>query len=467
MRENLAKLHSFMLLIFVDYYLLLNKSIRLGNFELFKYVVYKIAPLFFALNQPNYSRHLTLYHNNLENVDKTHPGLLESHLEKGSFSARRSDYPFCREPIDKILEETVNRHAGGPGGVTFIKNSPGAITRFCLINGVKSSVVTHLYDYVGKTNKQEISSELKPHRIKHNTANYNKLLERFEEAINPFSEQLEPDSLYNIYTGKSASENTCKFLTSIEDIGTKKRVEFLDECSQDAKRFSKAIKRSKVSTFRSDVPKRKMKILGKHHNVLNQRNLFGTLLGISLKIKIDMKRVATYPMVESLPTFTTPDGKIYSTDKSKLISAIEEKVKLTSVNYNFNVEIIDGSQVLRQLKNVPVRIGDISDLVLKTVTRQPNVSEIHVIFDRYPTPPTLKDYQHTLRNNTYERYTIRDGTQVRSRAFSVELNNPNFKEALSNFFVEDWKNPTYLKYFIGRAKDGSEIRKTIFVNHQK
>lgn len=209
-----------------------------------------------------------------------------------------------------------------------------------------------------------------------------------------------------------------------------------------------------------------MKILGKEQNVLKQRNLFGTLLGITAKVKVDMKRVATFPMVEFPPAFATPDGHIQSTDKSKLISALEAKVKLDPESHTFDVEIIDGSQVLRQLKNVPTRIADISALFLKTVTRQATTSEVHVLFDRYPAPPTLKDYQHSVRHNVYERCIILDGNQVRSRAFSVELNNPNFKEALARFFVTDWINPIYAKHFIARNKDGSEIPRTIFVNHE-
>lgn len=42
---------------FIDYYLLLNTSIRTSNFEMYKIALSKIINLYFAFNQPNYARY--------------------------------------------------------------------------------------------------------------------------------------------------------------------------------------------------------------------------------------------------------------------------------------------------------------------------------------------------------------------------------------------------------------------------
>lgn len=54
---------------FIDYYLILNLSIRTGDFYMFVYILPKIANLFFIFNQQNYTRYLTKYHDNLLKVD--------------------------------------------------------------------------------------------------------------------------------------------------------------------------------------------------------------------------------------------------------------------------------------------------------------------------------------------------------------------------------------------------------------
>ncbi|GFT06874.1 uncharacterized protein TNCV_3112511 [Trichonephila clavipes] len=52
----------------VSYYITLSR--RMGDFEMFKYVIPKITNLFFAVNQPNYARWCVKYLDNLNKVDK-------------------------------------------------------------------------------------------------------------------------------------------------------------------------------------------------------------------------------------------------------------------------------------------------------------------------------------------------------------------------------------------------------------
>lgn len=95
---------------FVKYYMILNTSIRTADFELLKFILPKIGNLFFTFNQPNYARYLVKYHDNLLNIDNTHPGL-KSRLEKGSFGIRRTSKSYSRQPIDLTLEQTINADA--------------------------------------------------------------------------------------------------------------------------------------------------------------------------------------------------------------------------------------------------------------------------------------------------------------------------------------------------------------------
>ncbi|GFU83084.1 uncharacterized protein TNCV_65541 [Trichonephila clavipes] len=91
----------------VNYYVTLSRSIRMGDFKMFKYVIPKITNLFFAVNQPNYARWCVKYLANLNKVDKTHPGLKNDFMN-GCFGIKRTDKPFSSIPIDLTLEQTIN-----------------------------------------------------------------------------------------------------------------------------------------------------------------------------------------------------------------------------------------------------------------------------------------------------------------------------------------------------------------------
>ena len=92
---------------FINNYLMFTRSIRLGNFELFKQVISKMVDLFFIFNQGNYSRWLLKYQNDLLRVHLTHPGL-QNDFKNGYFGVKRTDKPFSRMPVDLTLEQTIN-----------------------------------------------------------------------------------------------------------------------------------------------------------------------------------------------------------------------------------------------------------------------------------------------------------------------------------------------------------------------
>lgn len=95
----------------VNYYRLLSRSIRSGDFQLFKYILSNISSLFFVTNQPNYARWLQRYYDNLLKLNETHPDL-ERAMNAGYLGIQRTSKSFSRQPIDLTLEQTINADAG-------------------------------------------------------------------------------------------------------------------------------------------------------------------------------------------------------------------------------------------------------------------------------------------------------------------------------------------------------------------
>lgn len=91
----------------VNYYITLSRSISMGDFEVYKYIIPKITNLFFMVNQENYARWCVKYSDNLNNIDETHPGLRDD-FKKGFFGIKRTEKPFSRIPIDLTLEQTID-----------------------------------------------------------------------------------------------------------------------------------------------------------------------------------------------------------------------------------------------------------------------------------------------------------------------------------------------------------------------
>lgn len=151
---------------FVDYYLMFSSSIRTANFKLFKFVLPKLANLFFTFNLHNYSRYLVRYHDNLLNVDETHPGLREL-FEQGSFGIKRTSKSFSRQPIDLMLEQTINADAGNKlTGIVHSTNSIGSRQRWCRSRSIRSKITAHVMETAGLRKRQYVTADLEKSRIK-------------------------------------------------------------------------------------------------------------------------------------------------------------------------------------------------------------------------------------------------------------------------------------------------------------
>ena len=67
--------------------------------------------------------------------------------------------------------------------------------------------------------------------------------------MNPFSETVPKDELFNISSGKAASSETSKFLLGCQKLGSDAREKFIKECRADEKRFEQKITKQNLKTF--------------------------------------------------------------------------------------------------------------------------------------------------------------------------------------------------------------------------
>ena len=113
---------------------------------------------------------------------------------------------------------------------------------------------------LGLSTKDDVTSDLRPTRMKKNAKDLATIKCVLKGTMNPFT-VAEKDFLYNLSSGKGASEKTTYFFTNAETIGEQRRDEFIDECCADQERFENRITREKtLSTFANEgVTKKSMK----------------------------------------------------------------------------------------------------------------------------------------------------------------------------------------------------------------
>ncbi|CAH2102425.1 unnamed protein product [Euphydryas editha] len=144
----------------VHYYLTLSRSIRLGDFELFRNILPKITNLFFAFNHQNYARWTVTYRYNIMKVAETHPGL-EEDFKKGFFGIKRTGKPFSRQPIDLTLEQTINADAARRlTGITHLTDSIAARQRWARSHEIPSTIVNHVLEEIGSNKKTRYFSRV-------------------------------------------------------------------------------------------------------------------------------------------------------------------------------------------------------------------------------------------------------------------------------------------------------------------
>ena len=134
----------------------------------------------------------------------------------------------------------------------------------------KKEDISAKFNHLHMSKKEDISAKLKPHNIKKDNICVNKIITIIKENLNHF-EITDSSHLYNIANGRSACQNTERFLLNIFKIGYEERIQFISECIECLDIFEKVIKRQKLHTF---VTEAGMKNNWKVWEI--RRNVFGS-----------------------------------------------------------------------------------------------------------------------------------------------------------------------------------------------
>lgn len=426
---------------FIEYYLNFERSIRTSDVNLYIYSLYKIGSLFFTFNHFNYARWISKYLDQLVNLSETNPDIL-AQLGNGALSVRRTAKNFCRSAVDLTLEQTVNANAANKlTGISSFTNSISARQKWSETHSIRTEIVTHLLETLNLVQLSDGVDE-------YNNKIFDKTLKKFEEElnknINPFSEDINHDKIFNLNSGRAASTEVTEFLVNVESNGLKQLNTFITECHEDATRFEKPIKNNTIKNFPSDAAKCK-KSNRKCDETKVERNILGKILCLSLDNEVNLRKVLSYPLARIPHAFAHfEDFMLPVKQKGELTTLLISRVsEPNETQTGVDVEIIDGFHLLGSIKEAPMKYGELANFVLRKVCNT-EAHEIHVIFDRLSSHPSPRDTQirkfRELYENSSINFQINGPNQERNCSLSKCMLSDSFKEELVKFFIRYWKS---------------------------
>lgn len=99
--------------------------------------------------------------------------------------------------------------------------------------GIRSTIISHVLFDCGLRKRQDVTNDVLPNRIRKSLSQRDAFIAALNDHMNPFSNQVRPEMLYNISTGQLAPVEVANFLLNGEDHGQKQRMEMIAKCSED------------------------------------------------------------------------------------------------------------------------------------------------------------------------------------------------------------------------------------------
>lgn len=422
----------------VELFQLFERAIRTCDLKLYIYTANQICSLFFSMNHQNYARWLAKNVDDLINIESTHSGLSEE-FANGALSIRRTAKHFCRSAIDLTLEQTINCDAANKcTGITAFTNSIDARRRWSETHSIRTAIISNLLQFLGLEKSSDSESRYQTKMFK---VQLMKFSQEMEENINPFSD-INPNKLFNLSSGKAASETTANFLLNVQSDGMQQMEQFISECHLDKDRFHRAIRRNVVHNFSAEIDKNKNPSKRTDENKIEQ-NFLVQVLCLALKKQIDVSLLLSFPLTRVPHSLAHSDGIMNSRNqRGELTELFTSRIEgqHNECPVNFEVDIIDGFYFLSTLRESPTKYGAFAIFVLERLC-ETTAYEIHVIFDKYE-KPSPRDPDTKKCNELYDSHSvnfkIQGKNQERNASLTKCLTNNGFREELVKFLVQFW-----------------------------
>jgi hypothetical protein len=375
--------------------LIFVRSLREGNFALYRESLAKLVSWFFALDHPNYARWIPVHLRDMMSLSSLHPSV-EAEFQKGNFVVQKTHRSFSAIPIDQAHEQN-NKCVKGDGGAVGLMENSSQLLRWMVAGPEIARVITEFETSQESLRYTETSAPDTRHheQVKGVQTNFRKqvqsLCDTMEEMGNPFMETSR--DLLVLDTHDIVASEVADTVRQIRRVGKEQYGQFVTERLEKlTKPLSDPIKRNKLPLF-SCPPVRTVSNDKRQIASLKQNCSLFSQLYVSCQVRDgDLDEFFRHEN-QSCPPSLSQNGQLRHGTKSDLLHCLTDVSTIAASDTPVvDALLLDGAVIVNILKpGASSTFKEYADKVfLPYLSRQLRcVKRLDIVWDEY-LPDSLK-----------------------------------------------------------------------------
>ncbi|KAK3918979.1 Chromosome-associated kinesin KIF4 [Frankliniella fusca] len=417
--------------------ILLNfvRSIRSGDYKLFKTALKQMMPWFFTFDHTNYARWVAVHIKDLEELPDKAPSVHQEFCS-GNFVVHKTANAFSGLAIDQAHEQH-NAMAKGPAGIIGLTQDPSSLRRFTVAGPEVSSILSRFEA------SETLSQLMKHHESfpsfqKRFLENCVAMRDSFNYFGNPFLEQ--GAELLALDTRVATIQKSVSTLYTLENLGQEMYNLFIKErFVEGTVSVHSPIKKSNIKIF--DAKEKKTTEVS---NLKSEVQLFSRLFIVAREREMDLDNFFAHEN-QIYPPAISLSGKLRTGTKADLVEKLESLVTTEQVfNNSCDAIIYDGAALVQMVR--PTKSNTFEDYYsaelkayVSSNAHSSNSSRVDFVWDMY-LPGSLKTQERDSRGLGVRRSVVPNG--VLPKNWADFLRNAQNKSELFQFlgsrFVSDF-----------------------------
>lgn len=423
------------------------RAVRTADWLLHLQALEKFTKYYFAHDRLNYARMIPLYLAEMKALPLNDPDVYREFLDGNWVVNKNQSVPFCGLGADNGLEH-INRSMKVSGGLVGITLNPSARAKFFLIAPELARLAEQAKDMAGVSVKiQDRHHNLTTSVLNREEASIVKLKTIIANYTNPFEQTGE--ELYNLLTKVVVSEDVKKDLCAQSTEGYNLLEKFVTERIQKGtSNLWSTMKKRNLLTWKSTGKKTKVKVNNTVIELQEDRSLFARMTVVcQSRPEINVREAVGIHEFNVVPRslFAADGSMLYCSAKSALMPLLEKEATSSDTNRTTEdgnahqkVDIVDGMALLQALDKNPTitNCAELADhFTEKLFQKHDNCVELHLIFDRYDVPLSLKTATRVRRQGDQQpiAYHIIDTTLITKVSMKRLLSHTNTKRDLTSY----------------------------------
>ncbi|KAK6169757.1 hypothetical protein SNE40_020746 [Patella caerulea] len=410
------------------------RSLREGNFDLYKKSLTKLAPWFFALDHTNYARWIPVHLRDMCELVTKHPAVDEA-FHSGNFTVRKTKRVFSAMPLDQGHEQN-NACIKGDGGAVGLTDNPGALRRW-MVAGPEVAQLIKQFELEALHEKKDMKTQHHEQTMsiqQSSVKNVSALIATISELVNPFED--DSKELVVLDTREIVTASATKSVYTAQSIGQNQLNRFTQERLIDRTTpIHNVISRNKLPLFVTSAPKPTNTSKNQLLSMKSDIDLFARLY-IGCQTRDGNLEEFFCHENQPCPPSLSESGNLRLGKKCDLLKSLSDGIQVTSEAPAATCVILDGAVIVQVLKIGTTKTFDEYAkrvFVPHVMSKFQNASRLDLVWDRYMTN-SLKDTARSKRGQGVRRRVV--GTASLPTNWQSFLHVNTNKEELFKFLSQ-------------------------------